>query len=555
VETLAREIADLQGVERQRGLQSFCRFVLRLNAFTRDVLRETLATAANLKLREFDRLLKATEGEEGEDEVVVTMPTIGGLIDDHLVETLYQPPEGAAGATARNSGETLFAVRKPDGAIQVAKYADIDGWRYVPPAPESAILIEGVVRFAPRIGEPLSTRELVRKIQALIHTYLDVDVFYETLASYYVLFSWLYDAFNTLPYLRFIGDAGTGKSRALQVVGSLCYRPITVTGAATTSPIFRLLDHYRGTLVMDEGDFKSSDEAADIVKIFNTGYQRSQGIVLRAGAKENDFDPEVFICYGPKVIATRQKFADWALESRCLTKEMGGPTVRQDIPIELPRAFWTEEVPEMQALLLRYRLDHWKPNMELDYSQLDSTIEPRLNQVMLSLVSIVDDPDLQEDLRGFMRKYNEQLISERGLTPTAKVLEAIVAQWDLEAQTEEDPGRRDLSLKTLAHRADQLMDFENLDEDEEYTGRKLTGRKVGEVARTQLQLQTARNSALNGRYCVQWDEARLAGLRARYGIDDGRLQEIIAAIYEMESREAEREANRVAAAQQGFGGA
>lgn len=558
VEQLATAVVGTENSDRQRALRELFRFVSRMTPFVRDMYREKLATAAGLKLREFDRLLKATENEVGgpgggDSDDLISIPTIGGLIDNWLIETLYRPADGAAGATARNPGETGFGVRSPEGVIQTLKHIDIDGWRYVPPNPESAILIEGVVRFAPQVGDLLSTRDLIRRIQALIHKYVDIDVFYETLSSYYVLFSWLYDAFNTLPYLRVIGDAGTGKSRFLQVIGTLCYRPITVTGAATTSPIFRLLDRYRGTLVMDEGDFKASDEAADIVKILNTGYQRSQGIVLRAGAKENDFDPEVFICYGPKVIATRQRFQDWALESRCLTKEMGGPTTRQDIPIELPREFWTVEVPELQSMLLRYRLEHWRPGMELDYSQLDASIEPRLNQVMLSLVSIVDDPDLKEDLRGFMRSYNEQLISERGLTLTAKVLEAIVAQWHLEE--DKDEAHRDMSLKTIANRADQLMDFENLDEDEEYQGRKLTGKKVGDITRKQLQLQTSRSAAQNGRYCIVWNEARIQGLCARYGIDDARLQELLSAIYDREAKEADREAQKVASAQQGFGGA
>jgi 5S rRNA maturation endonuclease (ribonuclease M5) len=557
VEELAKSVITTENSERQKTLRDLFRFVLRMAPFVRDVYREQLATAAGLKLREFDRLLKSAENEGGagggENEDLISIPTIGGLIDNYLIETLYKPADGAAGATARNPGETWFGLRTPDGIIQTAKHVDIDGWRYVPPSPESAILIEGVVRFAPQVGELMSTRDIIRKIQSLIHKYVDIDVFYETLSAYYVLFSWLYDAFNTLPYLRVLGDAGTGKSRFLQVVGTLCYRPITVTGAATTSPIFRLLDRYRGTLVMDEGDFKSSDESADIVKILNTGYQRSQGIVLRAGAKENDFDPEVFICYGPKVIATRQKFADWALESRCLTKEMGGPTTRQDIPIELPRDFWTVEVPELQSCLLRYRLEHWRPGMELDYSQLDASIEPRLNQVMLSLVSIVDDTDLKDDLRSFMREYNAQLISERGLTLTAKVLEAVIAQWNLEE--DKDEAHRDMSLKTIANRADQLMDFENLDEDEEYQGRKLTGKKVGEIARKQLQLQTSRSAAQNGRYCVVWNQARIDGLCARYGIDDSRLAEILAAIFDREAKEAEREAQKTSSAQQGFGGA
>jgi hypothetical protein len=82
----------------------------------------------------------------------------------------------------------------------------------------------------------------------------------------------------------------------------------------------------------------------------------------------------------------------------------------------------------------------------------------------------------------------------------------------------------------------------------------LTGKKVGEIARKQLQLQTTRSSAVNGRYEVVWNESRITGLRKRYGIDDARLTDICAAIYDQEAKELERKAQAALAAQKAFGG-
>src|SRR5262249_59500096 len=79
----------------------------------------------------------------------------------------------------------------------------------------------------------------------------------------------LYDAFNELPYLRLQGDYGSGKTRALLAIGSLCYKPFFASGASTVSPIFHTLDAFRGTLIFDEADFRFSDEKAEIVKILN----------------------------------------------------------------------------------------------------------------------------------------------------------------------------------------------------------------------------------------------------------------------------------------------
>ena len=94
------------------------------------------------------------------------------------------------------------------------------------------------------------------------------------MATYYVLLTWLYDAFNELPYLRLRGDYGSGKTRALLILGSLCYKGFFASGASTVSPIFHTLDAFRGTLIFDEADFRFSDERAEVVKILNNGNVR-----------------------------------------------------------------------------------------------------------------------------------------------------------------------------------------------------------------------------------------------------------------------------------------
>jgi tRNA A37 threonylcarbamoyladenosine biosynthesis protein TsaE len=72
---------------------------------------------------------------------------------------------------------------------------------------------------------------------------------FENVATHYVLLTWLYDAFNELPYLRLRGDYGSGKTRALLTIGSLCYKAFFASGASTVSPTFHTLDAFRGTLM------------------------------------------------------------------------------------------------------------------------------------------------------------------------------------------------------------------------------------------------------------------------------------------------------------------
>ena len=144
---------------------------------------------------------------------------------------------------------------------------EIDGRKYVPLPPSYNLVDKGVILF-PSLATPYeSEEEILKEIQNFIHKYLDITEVFEQIATYYVLFTWMFDRFNEVPYLRAIGDFGSGKSRFLQAIGILCYKPIFTGGATTPSPIFRIINEIKGTLIIDEADFKFSDMTSEIVKI------------------------------------------------------------------------------------------------------------------------------------------------------------------------------------------------------------------------------------------------------------------------------------------------
>ncbi len=189
-------------------------------------------------------------------------PTVStALPDGSLVEMVYR------------EDRTLFCVSK-DGEFRYETNLLANGQRLVPYTPRNNLLTNEVVLFPSEPAEYDSEEKLVEDIRAFIHRYVDISPLFEQIASYYVLFTWVYDAFNELPCLRLRGDTGSGKTRFLLTVGSLCYKPIFASGASTVSPLFRILDAVRGTLIVDEGDFRFSDEKAEIVKILNNGNAR-----------------------------------------------------------------------------------------------------------------------------------------------------------------------------------------------------------------------------------------------------------------------------------------
>ena len=243
-----------------------------------------------------------------------TTATAGAVLEDGaLVELVYDP----------RAQRTSLAVWRNQACEVVPSLELPTGERLVPYSPGNNLIKNDVILLPSGPEEYGSEAELVAEIQAYIHRYVDLSPQFERIASYYVLFSWLYDGFNELPYLRVRGDYGSGKTRFLLVVGSLCYKPVFASGASTVSPIFHILDAFRGTLVIDEGDFRWSDDKADIVKILNNGNVRGSPVLRTEVSRTGEFNPRAFQVFGPKIVATRGLYEDRALESRFITEETG----------------------------------------------------------------------------------------------------------------------------------------------------------------------------------------------------------------------------------------
>jgi len=331
-----------------------------------------------------------------------------------LAEMVYDPAEGRA----------QFAVCR-DGFVSYETQLTLSENKVLRPYSPDNSLIKNEIVLLPSAAEPYeSTQALVADVQAFIHRYVDLSPLFEQLAAHYILFTWLYDSFNELPYLRVKGDTGSGKTRFLLTVGSLCYKPTFASGASTVSPLFRILDIFRGTLVIDEGDFRFSDEKAEVVKILNNGNARGFP-VLRSEVigRRGEFSPRAYHVYGPKLVATRGAFQDRALESRCLTEELGNRKLRFDVPINLPPAFKIEAQALRNQLLMFRFANHGRSIA--DPALVDRAIEPRLNQVFVPLLSIIQDEQTRGNLKGVLREYQRQLVADRGLEVEAQIAEAI----------------------------------------------------------------------------------------------------------------------------------
>jgi hypothetical protein len=416
-------------------------------------------------------------------------PTVSGVLaDGSLAEMVYRPEEN----------RTLFCVFK-EGECRYESVLLESGRRLVPYSARNNLLANEVVLFPSEPVEYGTEQELVAGIRTFIHRYVDISPLFEQIASYYVLFTWVYDAFNELPYLRLRGDTGSGKTRFLLTVGSLCYKPIFASGASTVSPLFRILDAVRGTLIIDEGDFRFSDEKAELVKILNNGNARGFPVLRSESINDREFSPRAYTVFGPKLVATRGHFQDRALESRCLTEETGGRKLREDIPINLT-TLYKREALELRNKLLMFRFRNLH-KCQVDATLVDRSIEPRLAQIFVPLLSVIEDESARHALGDVARVYHRELVADRGLDVEARVLEII-------QELQEAPYSPGLAIKEIAERfiARHSEDFE----------RKITPHWVGYIIRRKLGLKTERRR--EGYFIAASESAKLARLFEKYGI-------------------------------------
>ena len=388
-----------------------------------------------------------------------------------------------------NDDHPRFAVW--DGATVLYKdNFEYDGVTYTPVSND--LVDKKVVKFPNKAEDYGDVQTLIDDIKAHVKKYLDVSTEFYELGAWYVLLTWVYDSLNTIPYLRALGDYGTGKSRLLDVLGGVCYKTCTVSGAVTPAPIYRIIEQFKGTLIIDEGDLRHSDEKNEVITILNCGFERGKPI-LRC-QKDNPDNLQTFDAFCPKIISSRQPFWDQALESRCITEPMG-ETSRIDIPEVLPPEFF-EEQKTLRNKLLMYRFKNLKKINSTVGSkvELSENIAPRLRQSSRAFFCMfADNLPMVARFKDYLNKYQIRLVKIREETIEGQIIAEI---WRCACE------QADIRVGDIKVKNSKGNDYNS-----GYIGRILAGMKV-ERKVMRLGDETAR--------CIVWDRERMKKIFQRY---------------------------------------
>ena len=278
---------------------------------------------------------------------------------------------------------------------------------------------KGIILLPDGVDDYNTVEDLIKEIIVFINKYMELDKVDQVMCACYIIFTYLYDKFNACPYFRAMGFFESGKSRYLDTVGKLCYKPMIMCGISTPASISRIIDKYKGTLIADEVSGESKK-----------GWYETESILLLRFEKGRPFtkcrkeDPSIiegFDVYGGSILATYKPFKNLGLESRCYSITLSGKD-REDIPLHLPPEFDIER-KELVRKLLGFRFKNINKKIKPRVKGLEE-FNDRIKQAMAPLFAIVPNSFEGIFIMG-VRKHEAHMIEQKQISIEGQVVVAM----------------------------------------------------------------------------------------------------------------------------------
>jgi hypothetical protein len=165
------------------------------------------------------------------------------------------------------------------------------------------------------------------------------------LIAAYVISTWFIEKLPVAPYLAAVGPPRSGKTTLLQVLNSVCRRPL-LTADITSAGFYEVYEKLTPTLLVDETLTVGSRR--ELFHLLKTGTTRGC-LTVRKGRSLKAF--------GPKVISCTELPNDAALNSRCVIITMQ-ETNRTDLARPTDKKM-ADIAGDLQKKLLHYRLENY----------------------------------------------------------------------------------------------------------------------------------------------------------------------------------------------------
>lgn len=339
--------------------------------------------------------------------------------------------------------------------------------------------------------------KLVNEIKEFLFQYFEVPKFFENFLPYLVLFYWVYDRFPFVPYVHFLGRTGTGKSTAMEVLGSICYKPIDASGAITLASIFRVASMWKGTLLLDE--FNPGGESyKEMLSLLKSGV--SNKAVLRIeGEKKREI--KAYLVKSPKIFTSENSVTDAGLRSRLLEIKMEQNKTR--VPLYRQKRFLDDSI-QLRKKLLMWRLRKLPTidltDIEYGFKELE-LFQGRVQQVITPVYYMADEK-ARIQIAEFAKEQQIETLRERKESIDGQVFEIILEGF-----------RRNLepTLSAIAETVNKGAKF------------PITERKLGNIVRKMLGFDIQRKGHENiSTVVLDKQEEKIKELCDYYGLVPGK---------------------------------
>jgi hypothetical protein len=154
------------------------------------------------------------------------------------------------------------------------------------------------------------------KIRSMLIEFLDFeDERTHDYLTTWIIGTYFFPIFNYYPYIHFTGTKNVGKSKAMSLLACLCFNAVA-SASMTAASLFRTVDSWRCTVLMDETEYLHQREFTDKRLILNGGFQK--GSYVSRTEKEGDkYRVHQLHNYCPKAFASIEGLDD-VLASRAV---------------------------------------------------------------------------------------------------------------------------------------------------------------------------------------------------------------------------------------------
>jgi hypothetical protein len=312
--------------------------------------------------------------------------------------------------------------------------------------------------------EPVNGAVLLDEIDRQFGRYMVMSATDKAVATIWVVHTHIFDKFVVTPRLSVRSPVkGCGKTHFFAVLGHFVARKV-MAASITPAVVFRLIERYRPTLLIDEAAKMFLDESGEARRILNSGY-RFDGAVLRNVG--DSYEPRMFNVFAPVGFALIGTLPS-DLHSRCicinLKKKLRGEKIeeyrigRMGHLDELARKIvrWTSDNadaiananPELPSSVINRDRDLWAVMFSIA-KVAGGDWETRMKQAVDAIMPGDDDAELLEKLLVDIKVVFDEKGDE--VTPTAMT----AALVDMEGRPWAEMGKSRKELTT--HKLSRML--------------------------------------------------------------------------------------------------